>query len=357
MQHKLMKILLLLFLPLTLFGLYVIGVLLYGTFTNYKPKEITPLSTQNQIENIPQKDTFTFLTWNVGAAGLGAEMDFFYEGGQMVRPKRTWVDKYLKGINETLENFKEEADFILLQEVDFDSKRSYFIHLYDNFAGILNEYSNTFALNFKVKYLPVPLLSTSPLGKVNSGLASFSKYKVSESVRYQFPGTFPWPKNLFLLKRCFLAQRIPLKNNKELIVINSHNSAYDDGSIRKEQMEYLRNFIVEEYSKGNYVVVGADWNMCPPNFDCQDMEIDANVPILQMSIDENFLPADWQWVFDDTYPTNRKMSTPYKKGETFTTLIDFYLVSPNISVLDVETINQDFKYSDHHPVKLKIQLK
>lgn len=352
-----MKILLLLFLPLSLFGLYVIGVLIYGTLSNYRPKEKTELITHNQSSAIPQKDTFTFLTWNVGAAGLGEDMDFFYEGGQMVRAKRTWVDKYLKGINETLENFKEEVDFVLLQEVDSNSKRSYFIPLYDNFSSILNQHSNTFALNFDVKYLPAPLLSTSPMGRVYSGLASFSKYKVAESVRYQFPGKFPWPKNLFLLKRCFLVQRIPLKSGKELLVINSHNTAYDDGSIRKEQMEYLRNFVIEEYSKGNYVVVGADWNQCPPKFNCQDFDAGENISVLQMNIDENLFPSDWQWVYDDTFSTNRKMAAPYKKGETFTTLIDFYLVSPNISVLDVETINQDFKYSDHHPVKLKIQLK
>ena len=151
------------------------------------------------------------------------------------------------------------------------------------------------------------------------------------------------------------SQKMQVTSNISLGALT--HSVEQNSKLMKEQMSYLKTFVLEEYSKGNYVVVGADWNMCPPNFDCQDYEADESIPVMQMNIDENIFPKDWQWVFDETHSTNRKMAAPYKKGETFTTLIDFYLVSPNISVLNVETINQDFKYSDHHPVKLKIQLK
>ena len=46
-----------------------------------------------------------------------------------------------------------------------------------------------------------------------------------------------------------------------------------------------------------------------------------------------------------------------QKGKTFTTLIDFYLVSPNVEILEVKTIDLDFKYSDHQPISLKVKLK
>ena len=77
----------------------------------------------------------------------------------------------------------------------------------------------------------------------------------------------------------------------------------------------------------------------------------------QTNIAEDFLPQGWTWAFDKMTPTNRKLSTAYTKGETFTTLIDFYLTSPNVEVLKVETIDLDFQYSDHQPVKLEVKLK
>src|SRR3712207_7070413 len=43
--------------------------------------------------------------------------------------------------------------------------------------------------------------------------------------------------------------------------INTHCSAYDKGGKMKlEQMKYLSQFIDSEYKKGNYVLVGGDWN-------------------------------------------------------------------------------------------------
>jgi len=37
-------------------------------------------------------------------------------------------------------------------------------------------------------------------------------------------------------------------------------------------------------------------------------------------------------------------------------LIDFYLVSPNVSIEKVEGVDMDFEFSDHQPVRLEIRL-
>ncbi|MEO1436541.1 MAG: endonuclease/exonuclease/phosphatase family protein, partial [Bacteroidota bacterium] len=73
-------------------------------------------------------------------------------------------------------------------------------------------------------------------------------------------------------------------------------------------------------------------------------------------IANDYLPEGWLWAYDTTTPTNRKLADAYVKGETFTTLIDFYLVSPNVKIERVRTINQDFQYSDHQPVILYARL-
>jgi exonuclease III len=38
-------------------------------------------------------------------------------------------------------------------------------------------------------------------------------------------------------------------------------------------------------------------------------------------------------------------------------VIDGFIVSPNVEVLSVQTIDLDFKNSDHNPVKLTFALK
>jgi len=78
--------------------------------------------------------------------------------------------------------------------------------------------------------------------------------------------------------------------------------------------------------------------------------------VVQTNIKKDFLPIDWQWAYDPTTPTIRSTSTPYESGKTFVGLIDYFLVSPNIKILETKGINLDFKYSDHQPVFMKIQI-
>ncbi|MBQ6946894.1 MAG: hypothetical protein IJN42_02510, partial [Clostridia bacterium] len=44
------------------------------------------------------------------------------------------------------------------------------------------------------------------------------------------------------------------------VIVNLHLEAYDDGTAKVEQTKVLANFVREEYSKGNYVIAGGDFN-------------------------------------------------------------------------------------------------
>ncbi|NNC94450.1 MAG: endonuclease/exonuclease/phosphatase family protein [Chitinophagales bacterium] len=335
-----------------LFGFYVLAMILFNWATDYRPGDTTAVQTKNQgipIDTVAEK---SFLIWNIGFGGLGEEMDFFYDGGKSVRPKKVLVEKYLEGIHSFLEG-KKNLDFILLQEVDKRSKRSYRNNEVESISNIFENHSSAFAPNYKVKYIPIPF--EKPLGGVLSGLLSLSKFQADEVTRYQFPGNFSFPKSLFFLDRCYLKMRYKLPDGKELIVINTHNSAYDDGSLKKIQMEYMRADILNEYQEGNYVIVGGDWNQCPPNFDCYKFK-KAESPYEQRNIEEDYLPG-WTWGYDSEVPTNRKLAKPYDPETTFTTVIDFYLCSPNIEITKIKTHDLDFAYSDHQPVELHVLLK
>lgn len=351
-----MKYLKYILIPILAYAVYVVAVLIFGTLLDYKPQEkITVEVLSNQSQNVADSANLSFLIWNIGYSGLGNKSDFFLDGGKMTRPTKELQQEYFTGIKNTIKDHGN-TDFILLQEVDVNSKRSYRTNEYQEIANELTNHSNAIALNFNVKYVPKPLTSFSPIGKVQSGVATYSKYKITASTRFQFPGSYDWPVRVFHLDRCMLESRIPVANGKELVVVNSHNSAYDGGKLKPLEMAYLKNYLLAEYEKGNYVIVGADWNQCPPNFDYAAFAKNSADDYYQDNIAVDFMPQGWQWAYDASTPTNRKLATPYKEGETFTTLIDFYLVSPNVKVNEVKGINLNFKYSDHQPVLLNIQL-
>jgi endonuclease/exonuclease/phosphatase family metal-dependent hydrolase len=365
MKRAIKLVLKLVALVILLVLLYVAGVLLYGTVRDFKPEALTALTPdQNASNSIIQDSILTFTIWNIGYGGLGAEANFFFDSGnmffsgdRMVRSSRGNVEKYIDGIEAFV--MSNPADFMLFQEVDFNSKRSYYNNQFEGISDLLSGYSAVFAVNYQVDWVPLPIFQPwKAYGATNSGLASWSRYQPQSSVRMQLPGSFDWPTSIFQLDRCAAIQRFKVKEGKELVVINVHNSAYDrDGSLKAAQMAFLQKVFLEEYEKGNYVVVGGDWNQCPPGFQFDKFMPGNTSGYTQTNIDHGFVPSDWTWCFDFNTPTNRKLRDTYQPGETFITLIDFFLISPNIQLLKTQTHDLDFKYADHQPVTMKIKIR
>lgn len=326
--------------------------LIYASINDYKPEEKITVLTPENPDLLSDTTKYSIMIWNIGYCGLNKEMDFFYDGGENVRPSKDKVKENIHGVKSFLQKNKN-TDFILLQEADKHSKRSYFFNEFDTIANIFKERTSVYGKNYDVFFVPTP--PSDPLGKVNSGLMSISKFIPKTTVRYSFPGNYSWPTGLFMLDRCFLVNRYKLTNGKELLIINTHNSAYDDGSLKAKQMEYLRTFLTDEYKKENYIIVAGDWNQCPPDF---TPEFKENImdTIVKTDISSDYLPK-WTWLYDNALPTNRRVTAPYVKGKTLTTVIDFFLLSPNIKGVSVKNINVGFKFSDHQPVKATFKLK
>lgn len=350
---------------LLLFLLYIVWVLGHGTYTDFQPIEEIELASEKESPlKIIEDSTLSFIIWNVGYGGLGAESDFFFDDGgfftsgdKMIITPENYVNKNIKGATAFLAN--TPADFYLLQEVDVESNRSYYRNQLEEYEEQLPNYASSFAVNYNVERVPVPVLEPwQAYGKTYSGLGTLTRFQPKKSTRIQFPGKFEWPTRIFQLDRCFSLHRFDVKGGKELVVINTHNSAYDQGGfLKKQQMAYLKRKLLREYKKGNYVVVGGDWNQCPPNVDFDLFMPEETAGYEQTNIAEDYLPEGWKWGYDMTTPTNRKVSVKYEKGKTFVTLIDFFLVSPNIELVSVKGIDQDFQFSDHQPVKMDIRLK
>ena len=326
--------------------------LLYATTDDFKPELRTIVSVEDRAEIIPDTALLDLLIWNIGYAGLDASMDFFYDGGEQMRPSEDGVNANIQGISSTLAPFRD-YDFILLQEVDRDSKRSYHQNQVQSIGQVFSGYKTYFGVNYDVSFVPIPV--SNPMGKVESGLMTLTEHVPTEVERYSFPGNYSWPVKLFMLDRCFLVARHPVSNGKELIIINTHNSAYDDGSLRAQQMDYLEDFLLAEYEMGNYVIVGGDWNQTPHGLipELPSHQFDT---INLSYIEKNYPAPEWTWAFDPGLPTNRRVEHPYNPTTSLTTVIDCYLLSPNIELEEVKGINTAFQFSDHQPVQLKARL-
>ncbi len=327
--------------------------LVFATIDDYRPREVTSYVNNNPSDQLADTMSLDLLVWNIGYAGLDASMDFFYDGGIRMRPTEEGVQQNLAAISDTLSDYVG-YDFILLQEVDKNSKRSYHINEYEIIKDLFGDYHYSFGKNYNVAFVPIPL--NEPMGKVESGLMTLAKYSPLSVERQSFPGNFSWPMKLFMLDRCFLVNRFGLNNGKELLIVNTHNSAYDDGSLRTEQMSFFRLFLRSEYKKGNYVIVGGDWNQTPYGF-APELPSHQFDTVNLTYVDKDYLGPEWTWAYDPELPTNRRVATPYDRSTTLTTVIDYYLLSPNVELEKVETIDLDFQNSDHQPIRLRAHLK
>jgi endonuclease/exonuclease/phosphatase family metal-dependent hydrolase len=329
--------------------------LLVVTIRDYQPSDEEVLF--HAAERQPVIDTnkaYNIMTWNIGYGGLGKDMDFFYDGGSGVRPDKAIFRQNIDQLMLLLHK-ANKMDFCFLQEVDIHSKRSYYLNQYELLQNRLDYAHYSFALNYDVLFVPVPVFR--PMGRVEAGQVSMSKYTPFQSIRHAFPGNYPWPKGLFLLDRCFILERYLVKGGKELVLINTHNSAFDDGSLRREQLGILVGLMKKEYALGNYVVAGGDWNMNPPGFNPEEIYTGDATMLMEPVIEENTFPGGWTIAFDPQVPTNRNLDQPYFRGSTMTSVIDFFVCSPNVDVMDTSVLSLMFEHSDHNPVAMQFILR
>ena len=334
------------------------GLLGWLTATEYKPAAIETLAPLSGDEGavLPQNAELSILSWNVGYAGLGAGSDFFMDGGENVRSAdEATVKSYLAGIGDTVRAGGYDA--VIFQEVDTDSSRTYKI----NEAETLAFGTAYHALNYSCPFVPNPnTLLINPMGKINSGLLTCSDYVIERAERHALPCPFSWPLRIANLKRCLLVSYLPIEgSDKQLVLVNLHLEAYDDGEGKIAQTKQLMDFLAGEYAKGNYVIAGGDFNQIFPG----GLEAWPNTHEENWTpgiLDEATLPEGFSFVYDLAVPSCRLLNQPYDPADTENTqyyVIDGFIVSPNVLVTLVETLDLGFADSDHNPVHINVTLK
>lgn len=330
----------------------IFAFLIVITIVEYNPKDRETIVTigNANIESLDINKDYSITSFNIGYAGLGETEDFFMDGGKTVRPEeKSMVENNIKHIKEKILNMN--SDFIIIQEVDEDSKRSYNINQINEL--LIHNMDASFAYNYKAKYVPFPFPT---IGKVNSGILTMGNHKIKESERVSLPNPFSWPVRTVNLKRAIQITRYSIKEREnDFVLINFHLEAFDSGEGKREQTKLLAEIILKEYEKGNFVIAGGDWNQTL----IKDFQLDPNLLTewTPGSLDWDSLP-NWEIGVDEKNPTNRSLIKPYignedKLAEFF---IDGFIVSPNVEIIETKVHRMNYKYSDHEPVRMDFRL-
>ena len=134
-----------------LFVLFVI----YASVSDYKPDPTELVFESENPDTINVSKELSLMIWNIGYCGLSDDMDFFYDGGKQVRTSKENVYENFGFIKSTLKN-NDSLDFVLLQEVDLHSKRSYYLNELDSFIKVLPDFKSFFGKNYDVTLVPTP---------------------------------------------------------------------------------------------------------------------------------------------------------------------------------------------------------
>lgn len=347
--------------------LVVGGYVIYLQSNYYRIEDHAVLEVENNGEDVLKTgDTYSVVTYNIGFGAYGPDYSFFMDTGEMKDGTKT-SGKYGKAMSlESVEAHTEgalgviedlDADFYLLQEVDEDADRSYHVNQKEFIKTAMTGYASVFANNFHSAYLFYPF--NDPHGAVQAGLLSFSRYQISEAERRSYPVDNSFITKFTDLDRCFAQMRLPVEGGHELVLINSHMSAYDEGgTIRAQQLELLNSVMSEEYAKGNYVIVGGDFNHAMGEAVAEGFPTEQKFPDWVAVLTEDDLADGVRIVRAENeleVPTCRGADIVYTKGVNYTTVVDGFLVTDNIRAA-AENVDTDFAYSDHNPVKLQFEL-
>ena len=305
-------------------------------------------------------ETYDIVSWNIGFGAYEADYGFFMDGGSQSRAwSKARLETNLDAIGTRL--LEQDADILLVQEVDTDATRSYHVQEYETLQEALRDgraYDQVFARNYDSPYLMYPILR--PHGASRSGLATFADFTIDSAERVELPIETGFTKFLDL-DRCYTRSDIPTAEGNLLVLYNLHLSAYSsDGSIATEQLKLLLADMQGEYEAGNYCIAGGDFNKdllgnSETYFGTADKEYTWAQPIPPGVFDGCDIALVAPLDEAAPVPSCRNADGPYRPGQYVLT-VDGFLVSPNVLVEESEVIDYGFAYSDHNPVRMRFTL-
>jgi endonuclease/exonuclease/phosphatase family metal-dependent hydrolase len=233
--------------------LSLLGFYFWAQQANLSPDEYYDVRKYNNTSQERVDSTLRIMTYNIGyLSGMTNNL--------AIKVDENLYQENLKHVIASLKKIK--PDVVGMQEIDFDSKRSYEMDENNVIASQLFAYSAK-AVNWDKKYVPFPYWPIDVnFGKIVSGQSVMSNYELRDNhaLVLQKVKSKPFYYNAFYLDR--LAQLVHCKHPvKDFSIINIHVEAFDQAT-RIEQLKTVRNLVKEE-AKNSAVIVLGDFNSDP----------------------------------------------------------------------------------------------
>lgn len=325
-------------------------------FSTFHPDEIQKEKFISPAESpeLEKGKEYKILSWNVQYMA-GKNYVFFYDewdgSGPDKRPSADDIRITFKRVAEIIKS--ENPDIILLQEMDYNSKRTDFQDQMQELLKLLpaeySSYSDSFY--WKAAFVPHPMI----LGSVGMKLAVISRFKIMDAVRYQLP---MMPNNYIVknlqFKRAVLETVLPVKGGGSVSFMSTHLDAFAQGTdTMQQQVQYISNLLKAKSSKNENWLIAGDFNLLPPG-DSFNYLPEKEKPYFQKDSEMkvlydkfNVLPSP-----GDVKKNREKFFTHFANyNKAPDRIIDYTIHSDKIKVKNFHVRSSDTKdISDHFPV-------
>ena len=235
--------------------------------STFHPAEVQaePITCPGEAPKLQRGQGLKIITFNVQfMAGRGYVFffDVLNNAGPDERPAPESIRTTLAEVARIISD--ENADIVLLQEVDDGAKRTdYRDELADLLALLPKDYAcHVSAFYWKARYIPHPRIH----GAVGMKLAIISKYQITAAIRHQLALV---PNNIvvqqFNPKRAILETHLPVVGAADLVVMNTHLEAYAQGTnTMQTQVAQVNTLLDKTTAAGSPWMIGGDFNLLPP---------------------------------------------------------------------------------------------
>ena len=359
------------------FGVYI-GYLEAGCDRIYNAKYLEV--RDNRPAMLAKAVTYDVVTYNLNYGAFSSDYTYYKSVGKNLdgstqsgtssrafSKDRVEINtKGSAGIMSTGSN--AEVEFFMFQEVDVDSTRTYYVDERQILKDVFLNYAEVFAETASSNYIFAPL--TSPIGKVNSGMVTYSAFEVDHAMRYTLPSNESFPSKYSSNDNCVSIVKCGISgvgDGELFCLINVNVSMYEDEEIRLRDLEALYKIMEKELAvHNNYVVVGGSFSYLLYGeqgvFENKMITPDWCTNLPECFSEQRLNDIGFRIIKDDIAVelktgTIRDCSVSYKEGSTFEAITDGFIVSNNIVVEKIQVLDGDYLYSAHNPVRLTFRLK
>ena len=218
----------------------------------YKAENIvTPTSNPEQLKVV---------TWNI-RWGCGRLPWFGDSCGEVALADYDSVEKIMEKIADSLNAM--EADIVLLQEVDIESKRSGFMDQVQFLLDNTNLNYGAFATRWEVDFV-----FSHGLGRVHDGNAILSKYEIidAERIKLSLRTDLDTLVNYGYARRNIIKAKFPelARDGREFYAVNTHATAFATDDTKQKHINKYLETLENIQNNGDYFVAGGDLNSVPP---------------------------------------------------------------------------------------------